>query len=279
MANIVRSPIWPDPRVQPPFGAAEANYQHTLARGLNFAVLVHGTPKLQTIFRGQRRTTLINAVATGNPVLSGTRFGSRALRSPDTSTYWDCGVDGTHLTLPTTAVTVAVIRRKLDTTARASALFGTASAGATTRLGTHCPWSDGVVYWDFGGTSGANRISYTWAATTTVERFVFVAGTRGSAIYLDGISKASQATGITRSSASEQFFLNAGQGSVSSRQDIVEYVAFFLFDAEWTQDQARQWTAEPYCFLQPIIRRRYFVPAAGGATWPGWFHSRGGWTA
>ena len=72
--------------------------------------------------------------------------------------------------LPAANVTICLIRRKVDTTNRQAATFGF-DADAY-QCGTYLPWSDGTVYFDFGGQSGAHRISVAGLSfsTTTPER-------------------------------------------------------------------------------------------------------------
>jgi hypothetical protein len=41
MFYVKRSPLWPDPRVKPPFGAARINWGHPLAHGLRACFLLH----------------------------------------------------------------------------------------------------------------------------------------------------------------------------------------------------------------------------------------------
>src|SRR5260370_1456226 len=98
--------------------------------------------------------------------------------------------------------TCLIIRRKVDTTARASSLFGTEDDGSFPAFhgcGAHVPYSDGTVYWDYGGNGGANRLTVAGLTfTTLVEKWTFTAGPQGSAIWRDGIKLASQATALTR---------------------------------------------------------------------------------
>ncbi|HEY3266619.1 MAG TPA: LamG-like jellyroll fold domain-containing protein [Armatimonadota bacterium] len=70
------------------------------------------------------------------------------------------------------------------------------------RINIHTPWSDGVVYWDFGDAAGAGRLAYTPPAdiTGTWQQFTFVAqpadpghGVSGAmAIYRNGVNEAAQ---------------------------------------------------------------------------------------
>jgi hypothetical protein len=150
--------------------------------------------------------------------------------------------------LPTARVTVLVVRQKADTTARDSSLFGHNSVVVTQRCQAHCPYLDGIIYWDFGGTGAGNRISVAWTPTTAEERFAFVAGVNGSAIYLNGLSIASQtSTPLTRTSTATHFMLNAG-GSPSGDLQLVSF--FAVLDAEWTAGQVAEWTDNPWLMLE-----------------------------
>ena len=61
----------------------------------------------------------------------------------------------------TDSITILYIRRPRDTTNRASSAFGIIHSSAVESVGSHCPYSDGTVYWDFGGNGGSNRL--TWS--------------------------------------------------------------------------------------------------------------------
>ena len=68
------------------------------------------------------------------------------------------------------------------------------------RINVHVPFADGVVYWDFGNSSGAGRLAYTPPAPMvgTWQHFAFVASQSGNymAIYRNGVQEAYQ-TGMT----------------------------------------------------------------------------------
>lgn len=171
--------------------------------------------------------------------------------------------------LPTLAATVVVIRRLKDTTLRQSSLFGLDLLDATpwaTRLGAHVPYSDGTVYWDFGGASGANRL--TWAGYTksaAVDYWVFTAGPAGMAIYYNGVQVAVSTTAVTRSVATSNFWINNGNGS-SGLFDSQEVNLFLILPVQWGQAQVSEWTARPYSiFLPQAPRVRTFQPAVGVA--------------
>lgn len=102
--------------------------------------------------------------------------------------------------VPASNVTVSICYQKSDGTNRASQLCGVdvGLSGAAYYMNMHVPYSDGVVYWDLGGTGGANRCS-VGGLTFGADHFVFTSGTRGMEIWQNGILRASNANNPTRS--------------------------------------------------------------------------------
>src|SRR5213592_3092467 len=78
----------------------------------------------------------------------------------------------------TTAVTIALIRRKTDATLRNSGLFGQEAASTTARRGgASVPKADGVVSWWWGGSTSPNLLTVSALSFgTTVEQYIFTAG-------------------------------------------------------------------------------------------------------
>jgi len=198
---------------------------------------------------------------TGSPQWSSNRHGV-CVTSPDTLTSWN--FHNTDLWLPTDEVTIAIVRRKTDTVNRASSLFGVGTSIAGERCGAHVPYSDGTVYWDFGGTGAGNRISVSGLSfsTTHPERWIFSAGPKGSAIWQNGVKVASSTTPISRSASSSQFSLNGGNGFLSAGPDVEDFNAFILVRDQWSDDLCRWWSAAPYAHL---TRRVVIADFGGGA--------------
>jgi hypothetical protein len=173
---------------------------------------------------------------------------------PTVNDYHIIGDAGNVTPITGIRATVLLVRQKMDTTARVSAAFGLDTSTVGIRLSTHCPYSDNTTYFDFGGQSGANRITAAASPYTGVEWWAFVAGTRGSAFYRNGIQLASQSTAITRQSgAGNNFVINRG---ASATGDIQQIYFFAIFDAEWTQDMVRYWYNHPWEFMNPVPLRR-----------------------
>lgn len=186
--------------------------------------------------------------------------GGQGVNFANTDIEFRFGADS-EIPIPTSRVTVLVIRRKTDGTARACSMAGVTGASGTELFNIHCPYSDGNVYWDFGGSTSPNRLSYTPATVTGVQKWAFVAGGNGSAIYLNGVQQASQGTAITRTNAGNFFTLNNG---AAGSGDLADYYFFAVLDAEWTASMVQWWNAEPYAMFSaaPPLRRIFVPPAA-----------------
>ena len=199
-----------------------------------------------------------------DPVMSVGTFGACLLQQINLNQGWERTLE---TIVPTTQVTVLVIREKTDTTSRASALFGVGddSAPGASRCGAHVPWSDGTVYWDFGGQSGANRLSVASLSFTGVEHWAFTAGRMGMRIYQNGLQRASSATAVTRTADSALAFrIGTGNGTASS--DFQKIYFFALLNEEWTHGQVLEWIANPYMLLQPQApSQRFWAQAAAAA--------------
>jgi len=131
----------------------------------------------------------------------------------------------------TTAETILIIRRKTDSTLRAAAGFGVDVGTASWRCGAHMPYSDGTIYFDFGGFSSPNRLTWGgYTPTTNIEAWAFRAGTLGSSIWLNGIQKGSQGTAITRSTSTVNILINNGNGAGDT--DYSDFLFFAVIPAE-----------------------------------------------
>ena len=81
------------------------------------------------------------------------------------------------------------IWQNLGATGRIASLFGLNTVSSINeRMQAHCPWSDGVIYWDFGGYAGDNRLSVSGQNLTVGnwDHFVFLAGDIGMQIWRNG---------------------------------------------------------------------------------------------
>lgn len=187
-------------------------------------------------------------------LINGATWGSNAFGTcvscPTSSGGVSLGTEGTNITLPTGDVTLLVIRRLrdtiLDTGGYMVRLGGDGAADCITVLG---PYSDGTVYFDYGGSSGAHRISWAgYTPATTVERWAFSQGSAGGKIYSGGTLRATGTQG-TRTAGSSVLNVNfdaAAPGSV--RQ---EFNHFALLSEQWSDATVAAWAGagDPADFL------------------------------
>lgn len=171
--------------------------------------------------------------------------------------------------------TVALHYRKIGAAA-ATAGFGLdATAAAALRAGTHLPFSDGTLYWDFGGnTAGTSRL--TAASLTYGDDFwVFNSGPRGMEIWQNGILRASQAGNANWFASSNPYLL--GMHGTATNSDDAECAIFLTCARQWSPHECAAWTAQTaWESVEPVVL--YInVPAApaGLAANP----ARGGGTA
>ena len=170
------------------------------------------------------------------------------------------------------AATVCCIRRKRDSTARASALFGQDTGTSNVRCSAHVPFSDGIVYFDFGGTTGSNRVTVSGLSFAgNIERWVFAAGPKGMSIWRNGIKLTSSSTAVTRSTTTANFVINAGVTSPVT--DEIDVNFFMAINEQWDDAMIRAWSAAPYehLYTDPYLGTPGITAGGGGgggATFP-----------
>ena len=176
-----------------PQGQVELNFGHPLSRGLIGAWT--GSQPFVNLVTNERLT--MNTI---NPDdlkggYNGVEFQGRA-------------AIGGYLTLipsglPTAGACVTIIYRRRDATNRSSTAFGISGTGLD-RWQVNLPFSDGTVYFDFGGFSGNNRISVS-GLTFGNDIWSFNNGTVGLEIWQNGIRRANNTAGTQTRSAGSNF--------------------------------------------------------------------------
>lgn len=160
--------------------------------------------------------------------------------------------------LPTSAVTVVVVYRKRDTTNRASSAFGEQSATASARMGVHLPYSDGTVYWDFGGsTGGTSRLSVGGLTIgTSMSVWGFSAGAAGMEIWQNGVLRASQAGHATRTAPANPFVIGGGNEATA---DVYDIASLYVYSRQLSSSEQQSIAADPWqMFAKPSARRADF---------------------
>ena len=161
-------------------------------------------------------------------------------------------------------VTIFVVRRPIDITKRASTLFGYSSSNIS-RVICHAPWTDGNIYFDYGGTDAAQRIlSSNYTKKTSTEYLVFVAGGgKGREIWRDGVKLAGDVTKTgVRTLDSAQFKIGAANNSFSS--DLEEIYLFGVASRAWSDSEIKDWSSNPWQLFRPQKRTLYFDVSTPG---------------
>jgi hypothetical protein len=142
-------------------------------------------------------------------------------------------------------VTILLKYRKTDGTNRSSSAFGFASGTAATRCMCSLPFSDGGIYWDFGGTSnGVSRARVLSGVTFGDDIWAVTSKESGGMrIIQNGMVLVSHAGGVTRSNASGRFGLGLGAGQAS---DLAKYGFVHVFNRNLSIDEIIELNINPY---------------------------------
>lgn len=248
---IRRSTIWSDPRVKPPFGSAEIDWSHPQAGELVACVLFNeaGGSPVDLVFRG--RPTIIGA-STWTPTLDGIGWNARgtdALGYPARPAY-----DGNAITFVWRGIFTAIpsfagIVVIADSVGYHYTLQETASSFA--------------VY-ENGGLSNDTGITVTEAATYHHGAVVIFSDGTGVKGYLNAVLQATTAFTPGAAVTGKPLRIGADRGAVPIFITGT-YDHLFLYARALSQERVSWAYAEPYAFLRPVIRRRWFMPSAAEA--------------
>jgi len=173
--------------------------------------------------------------------------------------------DATRLLGTTQGFTFALHYRKTDATARVSAGFGLLDGGnINVRAGAHLPWSDGSVYFDYGGNStGTTRVIAT-TPTFGDDWWVFTVGARGMEIWQNGVKLASNAATPSRTASSAAYFL--GTHGTGTDADNAESMGAVILPRQWSTEEIREFYRNPFQLWAPTARPRYAAAVANTIT-------------
>lgn len=202
------------------------------------------------------------ATINGTPIWSANALGLAGESEADLE-FWDLG--DSSLILPTDQITVACIIEKTDGAARNSSTFGPKDASAN-RCQGHLPFNDGNYYWDFGGTtSGTSRLVVSSPAVSGIRRMVLRAGSRGMALWQNGVELGSHTTATpARTATTNVLKVNAGEDDA----DRIKFSMIGFFDAQWSDGEVFKWTNDPFGPFRMVDEAAFFVPAVGGLSIP-----------
>jgi len=190
---------------------------------------------------------------------------------------WSTSASGQYVTgcnendIGLAGTTVYCLQRHTDTTLTTASLFGTFDgATLTRRCGAHAPFSDGTVYFDYGGASGGQRLTWTGLGGKDVNRlnrWCYVAAPRGLEIWHQGILRNSNSTAASRATAADdKFVIDSGNTSSAAAGDIQEIYLFLVWNRGLSQGEVRRIDANPWQVFATSDIQRSFVPGAGVST-------------
>ena len=160
---------------------------------------------------------------------------------------------------PSDAVTVLCHYEKTDATNRASTAFGLSSASDSNRLLTHLPYTNGNVYWDFGGVvTGTSRLIVSGLSFGD-DLWGFTAGARGMEIWQNGDKVASHGNSAVRLTNGYPLVLGKSQHGA----DLAIYKSHIVFRTQLHTDAVEAWQDAPYLLLEKPISKIYSI---GGGT-------------
>jgi len=174
------------------------------------------------------------------------------------------------------SVTIIVRWEKTDSTNRESSLFSNAfpNYAGTGSVNAHVPYSDGTVYWDWGGQSGGNRTSVGGLTVTGDNIWAFTVGARsGMEIWQNGEIKATQASG-TRPSlvpSSNQFCVG-GLDTFGYRPDTGKLRFLGIWNRQLSGNEIKMLSANEHLLFEPsrVVRGKSVL---GGGFMPTRFFS------
>jgi hypothetical protein len=157
-------------------------------------------------------------------------------------------------------VTIVSHYEKTDTTNRNSGMFAmTVSASSSESVSAEVPWSDGTVYWDFGGFTN-HRISAAGLAFGN-DTWVFRAGDLGMQMYQNGLLRANTATPAVRTLGGGSLWLfYGGSGAGQGTTDAARFRTFLIYDRNLTDREIQLLSRNP---LAPFtLKQRERLPRA-----------------
>ncbi len=222
-----------------PQGAVQIDWSHPIARGL-IGAWTGSSPNLNLVTGAAIPNTRPNV----KPGRNGLEF--EALIGANSIQLLSAGQ------APTGQACVTLLYRKRDTTNRTSQAFeGAASPG---RFQAHLPWSDGVVYFDYGGDTGASRVS-VGGLTFGNDVWSFNNSPTGLQIWQNGILRASNnSASPTRTSSPLSMF--------GSAADAANTAVFLVHNRSLTGSEIASLAQNPWQIFRPPSRAVCFPSPA-----------------
>lgn len=255
-----RSRVWPDPRVRPPFGAAEIDWGHSLAKNLTSFALFYG-PFIVEMTQRFRWSLVVGAsprtgaAGAGAGPTAGSGFGVANI-SPglaiaaganwsDFLHYHATSFDGGSPGLWRSA-------------GGGGNTFHIVQSSGTPRISVRLNGTDILIP----GSGTVHPIGLQTTGVSCVSSASITEYINGAQTHTAGHAVATPAFSITP----------LGAQSDDTQVWAGVYYAFGLWSRALTAEDYAYLHAAPYAMLRTRVRRRYFIPATGGSTVPRKYH-------
>lgn len=199
-----------------------------------------------------------------------TKEGKGVAWTPAAESYIEIAADADDV-LDTVNCTMIIATVRTAATLTAGITYGYVSTPSDNRCQLHLPYTNGILYWDF-GTSTTGRVSVdvsSYMAAGTVNIWGVSAGKRGREIWNNSKLLASDVSKTAvRPATSEPFWVGSAAKSVAmaASSNVAPYhvdTLFFLSREELSQDALAELTGSPNRIFAPQ-ERKIFVSVAGG---------------
>jgi len=229
------------PYLRQPVGPLRLNSASPLLAGVS-GLWVFGTPR--------------NLITEEPTVLSGTAYygvgprGQIGRMVAGGANRVQLAANTSHLVPTSGGYTIALHYRKLGSNIVSAAFGCIDSAGIGDRAGAHLPYSDGVVYFDYGGNApGTSRLTAS-GLTFADDLWVFTTGPRGMEIWQNGIRRANNGGNPSRTALTTPYYL--GTHGTSTVADDAECAIAVTAKRQWTPGEIVSWSLNPWQLIDPI---------------------------
>lgn len=216
------------------------------------------------LVQGRRPATAVLNTST----LTGgsTRFGAAIgfAGTPTNLDYLNLG----EASLIGSSVTIVIASFKTDATLRASLGFCIETGGDDNkRCQSHMPYSDGTVYWDFGGAAEPGGRLSVGGLTFGDDIWIFTAGARGREIWQNGFLRASSGDTTGRTTSTADLHLGPMGSGSSPTNDLALYSLFYVYLYQLQPTQCVALSLRPFDWvLQGMRPDALRKTAASGTT-------------
>lgn len=170
--------------------------------------------------------------------------------------------------LPTTECTIVLQKRRRDgnTSFQAASDLGLQSTSTTAeRLGLHAPWSDGTLYFNFGGTTTGTTQVAVAGLTYGDDVFICTTGPRGMEVWQNGLLVGSNAATPTRSASTESWGIGEN-GAGLLKPDNANYGCVLLYDRQLSPGAIKRLSRDPWTPFRPALPQPVVLAASGAAS-------------